>query len=58
MLRPVCFNLVQTFMYKLDLAPTGSGYQKSRREVQNWNFLTNSINFEAELSDSAKKLQF
>ena len=56
-LRPVCFNLVQTPMYTLDLAPTGSGYEKSGRVVQNWNFLINFINFEAELQDSAKKLQ-
>ena len=48
-LRPVCFNLVQTSMYTLDPAPTDSGYEKSGRVVQNWNFLTNSINFEAEL---------
>ena len=27
-LKLVCFNLVQTFMYTLYLAPTGSGYQK------------------------------
>ena len=49
MLRPVCFNLVQTYMYTLDLAPTGSSYKKVGANVQKCNFLTNSINFEVEL---------
>ena len=44
-------------MYTLDPALTGSVYEKSGRVVQNWNFLINFINFEAELQDSAKKLQ-
>ena len=48
-LRPVCFNLVQTFMYTLDLTPTGSSYKKVGEKVQKCNYLTNSINFKVEL---------